>query len=201
MKCNRHVLMAFTLFLILFVCISSAYAYGETQESGESNSGEIDVVENIPVSSPDGGDGTYLDLTNEIGSGGNINLNKSYYTYTGGNTIEITTSGVIDGNGAVIDMKNSEIQVFNVNAENVIFNNITFMNINFTGAGGGIYFNAGHGSVTNCNFRDNVACNGSSIFFNDDFGSVINCSFVNNSATNMGGVINAVGDSLYVLKL
>ena len=50
------------------------------------------------------GEGTYYDLRNEIGDGGDKNLTKSYYSYTGGNTIEITKSGVINGNGAVIDM-------------------------------------------------------------------------------------------------
>ena len=55
------------------------------------------------------GEGTYNDLRNEIGSGGDKNLTKSYYRYTGGDAIEITISGVINGNGAVIDMAESNI--------------------------------------------------------------------------------------------
>ena len=56
--------------------------------------------------------GIYYDLIDEIGDGGDKNLAKSYYRYTGGNTIEIKNSGVINGNGAVIDMAGSNIRAF-----------------------------------------------------------------------------------------
>lgn len=75
------------------------------------------------------GEGTYNDLRDEIGSGGDINLTKSYYLYDGGDTINITTSGVINGNGAVIDMDGSG-RAFYVKTTHVTFKNLTIKNAN-----------------------------------------------------------------------
>ena len=134
--------------------------------------------------------GKFSELINEIGSGGNITLAKFNYEYDSGDTIEITKSGVIDGRGfTVIDMRNSNIQVFKVSAENVTFKGITFRYINYTDHGGGIYFDAANGTVENCLFEDNCALVGSSIFFNDDYGTVVDCTFKNNAASNRGGAI------------
>ena len=77
------------------------------------------------------GEGTYYDLIEEIGSGGDKNLAKSYYRYTGGDTIEITTSGVINGNGAVIDMAEStNMRAFTVFTYGVTIKNLTIKNAN-----------------------------------------------------------------------
>ena len=116
-------------------------------------------------------EGTFNQLKDEIGNGGNINLNKSYYKYTEGDTIQITTSSVINGNGAVIDMAGSTIQAFNVSASGVTFKNLTIKNVNYGGGGGAIYFDYNSsGSVTNCNFTNNQATGdysyGGTIYFN-----------------------------------
>ena len=49
--------------------------------------------------------GTYSDLRAEIVSGGDVKLSRCYYKYIDGDgdPIEITTSGVIDCNGAIIE--------------------------------------------------------------------------------------------------
>ncbi len=151
-------------------------ANASSQITSENNNGKLSANE-----------GTYSELIEKIGSGGNITLNKKIYTYDSGFTIEITQSGTIDGNGAIIDMSGSDIQVFNVNATNLIIKNITFKNINYYGAGGAIYF-AGSGTVNNCNFTGNTAGNGGAIYFKST-GSVSNCNFVNNLATAWGGAI------------
>ncbi|WP_407416089.1 right-handed parallel beta-helix repeat-containing protein, partial [Methanobrevibacter sp.] len=133
---------------------------------------------------------TYTDLKNEIGNGGNINLTKSYYLYNptseaGTTTIEITTSGVIDGKGAVIDMTGSTIQAFYVTASGVTIKNLTIKNANYNGNGGGIYFSES-GTVENCNFTDNHAEYGGAIYM--DSGTVTNCNFTDNSASYGGAI-------------
>ena len=135
------------------------------------------------------GEGTYYDLIEEIGSGGDKNLAKSYYRYTGGDTIEITTSGVINGNGAVIDMTGSNIRAFTVSASGVTIKNLTIKNANYNGDGGAIYFSSS-GTVSNCNFTNNTASNrGGAIYFSisGSTHSVENCNFTNNTASNYYG--------------
>ena len=63
---------------------------------------------------------TYSNLREQIGTGGNKNLTKGTYTYNNdGDTIVITTSGVINGNGAVIDMTKSGHRAFYITASDV----------------------------------------------------------------------------------
>ena len=135
-----------------------------------------------------GGEGTYNDLRDEIGFGGDINLTKRYYFYDGGDTIVIANPGVINGNGAVIDMNNS-VRAFYVESSGVTFKNLTIKNANNRDSGGAIYFNisAVSGTVINCNFIDNlVSYNGGALFL-DGFGYIADCNFVNNRVTDPYG--------------
>ena len=136
--------------------------------------------------------GTYSDLSNEIGSGGNIELQHDYYTYDPGRTIQITDENtVIDGKGAIIDMDGSNIRAFYVTASGVTFKNLTIKNANYDGPGGAIYFSssATSGTVTNCNFTNNTADYGGAVYFSST-GEVTNCNFTNNTATyNDGGAV------------
>ena len=136
-------------------------------------------------------EGTYYDLRDEIGNGGNKSLTKSYYSYTGGDAIEITTSGVINGNGAIIDMLGSNIQAFVVHVSDVTIKNLTIRNANCNGAGGAIRFAspASSGTVENCNFTNNsVTFDGGAVYFYRN-GTVTNCNFTNNYATYQAGAI------------
>ena len=137
---------------------------------------------------------TYADLSNAVGSGGNINLQPAYYKYNGeSDTITITNPGIINGNGAIIDMAGSTIRAFTVNTEGVTINNLTIKNANYTGDGGAIYFSsyASSGTVENCNFTNNKAIGydscGGAVYFGTD-GTVTNCNFTNNSAGYGGAV-------------
>ncbi len=137
--------------------------------------------------------GTYSDLSNEIGSGGNIELQHDYYTYDPGRTIQITDENtVIDGKGAIIDMdRSTNIQPFYVTASGVTFKNLTIQNANYDGSGCAIYFSssATSGTVTNCNFTNNTADYGGAVYFSST-GEVTNCNFTNNTATyNDGGAV------------
>jgi hypothetical protein len=96
--------------------------------------------------------GTYSDLTAEIGSGGYITLSHDYYKYESGDPIEISTSNsVIDGKGAIIDMEGANIShVFYISADNVTIKNLSI--INYTGTDDAIYFSGSGGSVYNTGY-------------------------------------------------
>ena len=114
--------------------------------------------------------GTYEDLVEEIGSGGNITLSRDSYAYDGhGDIISITSSGVIDGRGAVIDICDNYMDIFSVSASGVTIKNIVFKN-----AEGCMIHFSGSGTVENCNF-DNAGF----LSFNCDNANVINCVFNN----------------------
>ena len=125
--------------------------------------------------------GIYYDLIDEIGDGGDKNLAKSYYRYTGGNTIEIKNSGVINGNGAVIDMAGSNIRAFYVTASGVTIKDLTIKNAHSNdGMAGAIYFSSS-GTVENCNFINNSASMYGGAMYG---GSAVNCNFEGNSVTS-----------------
>jgi len=131
---------------------------------------------------------TYADLSNAVGSGGDINLQPAYYKYNGeSDTISITNPGIINGNGAIIDMAGSNILAFDVSALDVTIKNLTIKNANSNNPGGAIYFSHS-GSVINCNFVNNSAAYGGGAVYFFDSGSVINCNFINNSAKNGGAI-------------
>ena len=128
--------------------------------------------------------GIYYDLIDEIGDGGDKNLAKSYYRYTGGNTIEIKNSGVINGNGAVIDMAGSNIRAFYVTASGVTIKDLTIKNAHSNdGMAGAIYFSSS-GTVENCNFINNSASMYGGAMYG---GSAVNCNFEGNSVTSSRG--------------
>ena len=94
---------------------------------------------------------TYTDLRDQIGTGGDITLSHDYYKYDSGDPIEITNSGVIDGNGAIIDMEGASIShVFYISVDNVTIKNLSI--INYTGTGDAIYFSGSGGSVYNIGY-------------------------------------------------
>ncbi|WP_458402835.1 right-handed parallel beta-helix repeat-containing protein [Methanobrevibacter sp.] len=155
------------------------------QTSGENNT--LTVAENeLTVDQI-----TYSDLKEQIKSGGNINLNKGTYTYKNGDgdTIQITKSGIINGNGAVIDMNKSGHRAFDVTASDVTIKNLTIKNAKYNSFGGAIYFKQS-GTVTNCNFTDNTAnSDGGAVYFWVE-GTVTNCKFTDNTATGAGGAVH-----------
>ena len=92
-------------FLIGSVSAADIDANDTEIESASDNDGTVSVENDLDILSVD--EGTYSDLRDEIKKGGkNIKLTKSDYRYVSGDgkTIEIATSCVIDGKGAVIDM-------------------------------------------------------------------------------------------------
>lgn len=135
-------------------------------------------------------------LSREIGYGGDIELKHDYYRYDWGSGILIKFPGVINGNGAVIDMSESHIQPFYVVAYGVTIKNLTIKNVNcdkgssISGGGGAIYFsnNGGPATIENCNFINvNSLYHGGAIYYegtSSEAGlTVKNCNFVNSRVT------------------
>ena len=158
-----------------------------TEMLSASNDEKVAVQNDLNVLDAD--TGTWSQLSAEIGSGGDKSLTYKHYTYGGGDTIVITTAGVIDGRGAIIDMAGSTIQAFKVSASGVTFKNLTIQNANCDNIGGTIYF-SGSGTLENCNFINNTALYGGAIYVStNDNCKVINCNFVDNAATQDCGAI------------
>ena len=199
------ILIILTIFLFSIASVSASDTNETLMTSIDDSPTELSKTDEKVINQKNmndktgAGEGTYEELSNEIGTGGDKNLTKSYYKYTGGNTIEISTPGVINGNGAVIDMNGSNIRAFYVTASGVTIKNLTISNTNINGNGAAIYFKQ-QGSIANCNFINNQATvsNGGGAIYFEGQGSVTNCNFNNNRATGAfgGGAIyfNGQGD-------
>lgn len=154
----------------------------EENKLTQSNDKIVGKQNNQNVLSED--EGNYSDLRKEIESGeDNIILNKKYYRYvTGdGDTIEISKSCTIDGNGAVIDMSGFNARVFYASVSQVTIKNLTIKNSNYDGKGTAILFD-GDAVVVDCNFiNNNASGNEACAVYFSDYGSVIDCNFINNT--------------------
>ena len=213
MKYSKLMLiMVFAIFICTVSATCAADANETTIATQEDNQMELTLTEdeiqtnendNMLTQTEDAeiltsGEGSYSDLRNDINSGGN--LTKSHYRYNAGDgdTIEINTPCVINGNGAVIDMAGSNIRTFYVSASGVTIKNLTIINANYNGAGGAIYF-SGSGTVANCNFTNNKATGtyyydgGGAVYFYGE-GNVTNCNFTGNTATRHSGAVYFYGE-------
>ena len=144
-------------------------------------------------------EGTFEELQNIINNaaeGSTITLEKDY-TFTKGfstDGIVIGKSIIIDGNGHTLN-GNNIASIFKINSDNVILENINFINgyaTKDTQNGGAIHiFEHAYIAISNCNFTNNYA---------SYFGGAINlhrchdcyisdCSFENNTAFISGGAI------------
>ncbi|WP_407453476.1 right-handed parallel beta-helix repeat-containing protein [Methanobrevibacter sp.] len=169
----------------------------ELPESGENN--EIGLADEIQtIGEPDNreiiglpDDGTFAALDNKIKTSTDsiIKLENDYLYegdgYQDGITID-RSDITIDGQGHKIDA-DKKARIFNVQANNVVIKNITFLKGYTDSEGGAIYFNSG-GTVTNCYFTDNYASRGGAVFFLDT-GNVAYCNFSDNSA-EFGGAVD-----------
>ena len=102
--------------------------------------------------------------------------------------LTIEKSLTIEGNGHTIDAAGL-INIFQITADNVVLNNITFINTNSTKSGGAIIWTGSNGVLNNSVFQDNAALDGAGVLWNGNNGTIINSVFVNNSAVRHGGAV------------
>ena len=106
--------------------------------------------------------------------------------------MNITGKLTIFGNGFSI-IADGHCRIFNITADDVVLDNITFEDgKNTTDKGGAIYWSGSNGTVSNSLFRNNTANIGGAIYFNSSASNakIINCTFYNNNATENGGAID-----------
>ena len=104
----------------------------------------------------------------------------------------------INGHGYVIDALDF-CRIFNITADNVNINNVTFINGDASGStsddinkGGALFWAGKNGVLSGVVFRDNAAEYGGGLYFNStaDNCKIINCQFFNNDADENGGAID-----------
>ncbi|MBR5954613.1 MAG: hypothetical protein IK021_04280, partial [Methanobrevibacter sp.] len=186
------------LFLIMIVCLFTISAVSAQEIANDTNIMSNDYDSSLLTESVDKNVltesyGTFQELQDEINAvekGGTLNLTRNY-KYVNGSTegLHISNPITVNGNGFTLD-GNGQSRIFGITGNNVILNNIIFMNGNGS-YGGAIYFNAWNSSINNSKFIYNVAYGGGAIYFGYDsyVVNITNCDFENNSATN-GGAIN-----------
>ena len=139
---------------------------------------------------------TFYDLNHVINGNNNdtIVLDSDYtynstfdYNLNGG--IVIDRAVTIIGNGHILDAAGLA-RIFNIQADNVVINNITFTNGKTNIEGGAICWSGANGNLSGCSFVNNsVNYNGGAIYWNGAAGGLVSdCSFVNNSGYNGGAL-------------
>lgn len=184
MKKKFLIFICLILFIVSIAGVSAADDVNQVVDDTLSVSQENNEVLN---DNP----GTYSQLIDEAGSGGNITLTKSIYTYDSGGTINITQPGVIDGKGAIIDMTGSYLdRVFSIESDGVTLKNMVFKNLDYADS---------YDSGDDYNPDDDGSGDGHELGYNDDGGviyigsfknlEIINCTFSDNglSSESLGG--------------
>ena len=213
MKSKKHLLVVLSAFLIVFITSASAVDANDADIASIDESTDI-VNEKLALDSSsdtlsvsndsnvlgndehinEGNGGTFTELQANItqsASGSTLTLTKNYEYDDGFATdgILIDKTLTIDGQGHKIDAQGKS-RIFKITAENVILKNIHFINGNTTNQGGAVHFEKS-GTVTDCNFTDNMV-NGDNRYggaITMSSGRIEKCNFINNSANMYGGAI------------
>ncbi len=93
----------------------------------------------------------------------------------------------INGNQTLINGLNLA-RIFKITGDNVIINNITFINGTSSENGGTIYWIGTNGIINNSLFENNTALSGGAINWEGENGQIINSTFKHNLADNGGAV-------------
>ena len=158
--------------------------------------------------------GTFTDLQNEIDgniSSGTMELTRDYVCVDADNLKEIVINGkiTINGNNHTLDASHKH-GIFNINASDVILNNITFINANASDFDlyRAVNVNGDNCVINNSYFYGNTMSSvvdksqGGAIYWAGDDGALINSVFADNSVAsrgddgkNIGGAIFWAGDN------
>ena len=179
---QKRKIISISILLMVFILSLSAVSANESNET-------ILATDNSP---PDllEGIGTYTELKNLINSGNDtINLDKDYAYDSSDNLnyVGISKQITINGNGHTIDAKNL-VRHFYITGNNVVLNNITFINgFGSTSYGGSIWCTGSNVTVADSTFSLNNAAHGGAVYWAGSNGKMVNCLFEDNSVTGYGG--------------
>uniref|UniRef100_UPI00388D5DD4 right-handed parallel beta-helix repeat-containing protein n=1 Tax=Methanobrevibacter sp. TaxID=66852 RepID=UPI00388D5DD4 len=159
--------------------------------SSADESQVVGQTDNQEIISADG-NGTFAELESEIRSGYNsiITLGRDYeYEGSGYSSgIAITESITIDGQGHTINSK-GKVNIFNVQADNVIIKNITFISSGGADLKPAIQWNYARGTVSDCVFINYLNFRGGAIYGENSYCNISGCVFTRNSAQFGGAVM------------
>ena len=158
-----------------------------------------DVQDNISTQNPIS-EKTFESIQNAINNSSNYGTVLLEGTYDGsGKEIVIDKPLTIKGTnkGAKLDAK-SKSRIFHIQSDNVIFENMVFVNGYDYENGGAIYNEGNNIKINNCNFtNNNVDLYGAGILSDGDNVSITNCRFTKNTAKYTGGAFQVNGNNNY----
>lgn len=240
---NKKLFLLVLIILVSIGTISHASAVEDSTVIAQDNSSEIETQTVIDMDDADfqdeslSSDSSIIYLNSESNiqdaidsakAGDTIVLNGTFKIK---DTINVNKAIKINGSdeGATISKDSiSKLSLFNVNAVNVVLNNLKFYSGKNTFAGA-ILWNGNYGTINNCEFIDNIAtgssgggaivltgdnCNINNCVFNtnkaiteasagaiyvkSDFCQLVNCTFKNNEAIFDGGALVLEGESCII---
>ncbi len=162
-------------------------ASDEVNQDIAANGEESNILDASPFSDLQ----TYIDESSE---GSIIYLHNNYSLGSGGNTISISKSITLDGNGYTLSGDNVN-RIINLEADgkSVVFRNVIFKYGAVSDYGGAIFNNHSSSlSLINCQFNDNIAKIGGAVSSVGDI-FVVNSTFTYNKADLEGGAIYCKG--------
>ena len=121
----------------------------------------------------------------------NLTINYTYnpifdtdYTYG----VVINKKLILNGNKTVIN-GNNLARIFQITANDVVINNLIFINGTSNDKGGTIYWMGANGIINNSLFENNSGVDGGALNWLGINGQIINTIFKSNSATNGGAIV------------
>ncbi len=184
-------------------------------ENGTDNAISANDDNQVITEGNDSDVGSFADLQTEINNveeGGVLNLTKDY-KYVNGSTegISINKPITIDGQGHTLD-GNGLSRIFYVSSSNVVLKNMNFVNGNYQGNGGAIYWSGNNGKLVSCDFvncyvypKYRSICCGGAIYWQGNDGQIIGSNFMNNTAfavfnkgSSQGGAIYCQGNNMEI---
>ena len=186
MKRKFLILICLILFFVSVAAVSAAEDVNQTiiEDNGLSVSQDDEIIADFEP---------LQEKINKAQPGSTINLDTNYVAYYD-SPIIIEKAITINGNNHIID-GNEKSRLFMVKSDNVVLNNINFINgfVSRNNGGAAIY-SEGNLILNNCNFENNFAeerwdgGDGGAIYTSGTL-SVNGCIFRNNSAEVSGGAI------------
>lgn len=193
----------------MIFCIGAVSAVNDNDTINCDESVAVDENVDEPLGISDENEGlhnvefegkTFGELQKNIKScnGGDIiNLNNDIMQ-DGKSEILISKSLTVNGNGHTIDAQKKS-RVFNITAEDVVLNNITFINGKYYDYGGAVTLDGVNCTIINCKFINNYGAYGGAVDLHADNARVINCQFVDNNGVS-GAAVLLAGDNAAVIN-